>query len=166
MKLQNPLLKHLFPLTKLQYTRVVKEGDEEKELILYFIVQPQEGSRDDNGIVLYSFTCIDYPRHNLSKAKNGITIGEDTLDNKRSMTPNNEIMDVPGKVIYVKAPVQERTFNNYLEMGQWLDAKPGAFATVGDKHYRLTGTDPARMDSNNTILLNNLKDVDWKRINV
>jgi hypothetical protein len=153
-QIQNPLLKHLFPLTKLQYTRVVKEGDEEKELILYFIVQPQEGSRDDSGIVLYSYTCIDYPRHNLSKAKNGITIGEDTLDNKRSMTPNNEIMDVPGKVIYVKAPVQERTFNNYLEMGQWLDAKPGAFATVGDKHYRLTGADPARMDSNNTILLN------------
>lgn len=153
-QIQNPLLKHLFPLTKLQYTRVVKEGDEEKELILYFIVQPQEGSRDDSGIVLYSYTCIDYPRHNLSKAKNGITIGEDTLDNKRSMTPNNEIMDVPGKVIYVKAPVQQETFNSYLEMGQWLDAKPGAFATVGDKHYRLTGTDPARMDSNNTILLN------------
>lgn len=153
-QIQNPLLKHLFPLTKLQYTRVVKEGDEEKELILYFIVQPQEGSRDDSGIVLYSFTCIDYPRHNLSKAKNGITIGEDTLDDKRSMTPNNEIMDVPGKVIYIKAPVQERTFNTYKEMGQWLDAKPGAFATVGDKHYRLTGTDPARMDSNNTILLN------------
>lgn len=153
-QIQNPLLKHLFPLTKLQYTRVIKEGDEEKELILYFIVQPQEGSRDDSGIVLYSFTCIDYPRHNLSKAKNGITIGEDTLDNKRSMTPNNEIMDVPGKVIYVKAPVQQETFNSYLEMGQWLDAKPGAFATVGNKHYRLTGTDPARMDSNNTILLN------------
>lgn len=153
-QIQNPLLKHLFPLTKLQYTRVVKEGDEEKELILYFIVQPQEGSRDDSGIVLYSYTCIDYPRHNLSKAKNGITIGEDTLDNKRSMTPNNEIMDVPGKVIYVKAPVQQETFDSYLEMGQWLDAKPGAFATVGNKHYRLTGTDPARMDSNNTILLN------------
>lgn len=157
-QIQNPLLKYLFPLTKLQYTRVVKEGDEEKELILYFIVQPQDGSRDDSGIVLYSFTCIDYPRHNLSKAKNGITIGEDTIDNKRSMTPNNEIMDVPGKVIYVKATPQSKTFNNYKEMGQWLDAKPGAFATVGTgasaKYYRLTGADPARMDSNNTTYVN------------
>lgn len=157
-QIQNPLLKYLFPLTKLQYTRVVKEGDEEKELILYFIVQPQDGTRDDSGIVLYSFTCIDYPRHNLSKAKNGITIGEDTIDNKRSMTPNNEIMDVPGKVIYVKATPQSKTFNNYKEMGQWLDAKPGAFATVGTgtgaKYYRLTGADPARMDSNNTTYVN------------
>lgn len=79
-RIQNPLLEHLFPLAKLQYTRVVKEKNEEKELILYFIIQPQDGSRDDSGIVLYNFTCIDYPRHYLSKAKNGITIGEDTLD--------------------------------------------------------------------------------------
>ena len=142
--IQNPLLKNLFPLTKLQYTRLTKDGNKEEELILYFIIQPQDGTRDDGGIVLYSFTCIDYPRHVLSKAKNGITIGEDTLDEKRSMTPNNEIMNVDGKVIYVKAPVQYRTdFNTIDDLARWGDAKPGAFAYIPStgKAYRLTGVD-------------------------
>lgn len=150
---QNPLLKHLFPLSKIQYTRVVKEKDKEKELILYFIVQPQDGTRDDSGIVLYNFTCIDYPRHYLSKAKNGITIGEDTLDEKRSMTPNNEIMNVEGKIIYVKAPVQSKMdFANEAQLITWGDAKPGAFAYIPStkKAYRLITTDVTAMY--NTIL--------------
>lgn len=162
--IQNPLLKHLFPLSKIQYTRVIKEKDKEKELILYFVVQPQDGTRDDSGIVLYNFTCIDYPRHYLSKAKNGITIGEDTLDEKRSMTPNNEIMNVDGKVIYVKAPVQSRTdFLNFEQLGTWGDAKPGAFAYIPStkKAYRLTGSDPAGTTTNEkgeTFLAN------WKEL--
>ena len=162
--IQNPLLKHLFPLSKIQYTRVIKEKDKEKELILYFIVQPQDGTRDDSGIVLYNFTCIDYPRHYLSKAKNGITIGEDTLDEKRSMTPNNEIMNVDGRVIYVKAPVQSRTdFLNFEQLGTWGDAKPGAFAYIPStkKAYRLTGSDPAGTVTNEkgeTVLAN------WKEL--
>lgn len=146
--IQNPLLKNLFPLARLQYTRVVKEKDKEKELILYFVVQPQDNSRDDNGIVLYNFTCIDYPRHYLSKAKNGITIGEDTLDNKRSMTPNNEIMNVDGKVIYVPAPVQSKMdFTSETQLITWGDAKPGAFAYVPStkKAYRLITTDVTAM---------------------
>lgn len=158
--IQNPLLKHLFPLTKIQYTRVVKEGNKEKELILYFIVQPQDGTRDDSGIVLYNFTCIDYPRHYLSKAKNGITIGEDTIDEKRSMTPNNEIMNVDGKVIYVKADVQMRTdFLNFEQLATWGDAKPGAFAYIPStkKAYRLTGVNPAETmtDNNGKSYLSN-----------
>lgn len=162
--IQNPLLKHLFPLSKIQYTRVIKERDKEKELILYFIVQPQDGTRDDSGIVLYNFTCIDYPRHYLSKAKNGITIGEDTLDEKRSMTPNNEIMNVDGRVIYVKAPVQSRIdFLNFEQLGTWGDAKPGAFAYIPStkKAYRLTGSDPAGTTTNEkgeTVLAN------WKEL--
>ncbi len=157
---QNPLLKHLFPLSKIQYTRVVKEKNKEKELILYFIVQPQDGTRDDSGIVLYSFTCIDYPRHYLSKAKNGITIGEDTIDEKRSMTPNNEIMNVDGKVIYVKADVQMRTdFLNFNQLATWGDAKPGAFAYIPStkKAYRLTGVNPAETitDNNGNSYLSN-----------
>lgn len=147
-RIQNPLLEHLFPLARLQYTRVVKEKDEEKELILYFVVQPQDGTRDDSGIVLYNFNCIDYPRHYLSKAKNGITIGEDTLDDKRSMTPNNEIMNVDGKVIYVKAPVQSKMdFVNETQLITWGDAKPGAFAYVPStqKAYRLITTDVTAM---------------------
>lgn len=147
-RIQNPLLEHLFPLARLQYTRVVKEKDKEKELILYFVVQPQDGTRDDNGIVLYSFNCIDYPRHYLSKAKNGITIGEDTLDNKRSMTPNNEIMNVDGSVIYVKAPVQSKMdFVNETQLITWGDAKPGAFAYIPStqKAYRLITTDVTAM---------------------
>ena len=146
--IKNPLLKHLFPLTKIQYTRVVKEGNEEKELILYFIVQPQDGTRDDSGIVLYNFTCIDYPRHYLSKAKNGITIGEDTIDEKRSMTPNNEIIDIDGETFYVKADVQMRTdFLNFEQLATWGDAKPGAFAYIPStkKAYRLTGVNPAEV---------------------
>lgn len=146
--IKNPLLKHLFPLTKIQYTRVVKEGNEEKELILYFIVQPQDGTRDDSGIVLYNFTCIDYPRHYLSKAKNGITIGEDTIDEKRSMTPNNEIIDIDGETFYVKADVQMRTdFLNLEQLATWGDAKPGAFAYIPStkKAYRLTGVNPAEV---------------------
>lgn len=146
--IQNPLLKHLFPLSKIQYTRVVKEKDKEEELILYFIVQPQDGTRDDSGIVLYNFTCIDYPRHYLSKAKNGITIGEDTLDEKRSMTPNNEIMNVDGKIIYVKAPVQSKMdFVNEAQLITWGDAKPGAFAYIPStkKAYRLITTDVTAM---------------------
>lgn len=152
-RIQNPLLEHLFPLAKLQYTRVVKEKDEEKELILYFIIQPQDGTRDDSGIVLYNFTCIDYPRHYLSKAKNGITIGEDTLDEKRSMTPNNEIMNVGGSVIYVPAPVQSKMdFANANQLVTWGDAKPGAFAYVPStkKAYRLITTDVSAMY--NTVL--------------
>lgn len=146
--IQNPLLKNLFPLSKIQYTRVTKEKDKEKELILYFIVQPQDGTRDDSGIVLYNFTCIDYPRHYLSKAKNGITIGEDTLDEKRSMTPNNEIMNVDGKIIYVKAPVQSKMdFVNEAQLITWGDAKPGAFAYIPStkKAYRLITTDVTAM---------------------
>lgn len=158
--IQNPLLKHLFPLSKIQYTRVVKEKDKEKELILYFIVQPQDGTRDDSGIVLYNFTCIDYPRHYLSKAKNGITIGEDTIDEKRSMTPNNEIMNVDGKVIYIKADVQMRTdFLNFNQLATWGDAKPGAFAYIPStkKAYRLTGVNPAETitDNNGNSYLSN-----------
>lgn len=148
-EIQNPLLEHLFPLAKLKYTKTTKEGDETKELILYFIIQPQDGTRDDNGIVLYNFTCIDYPRHYLSKAKNGITIGEDTLDPKRSMTPNNDIMNVDGKVIYVKAPVQSRTdFTSLTQIAAWGDAKPGAFAYIPStkKAYRLIAENPAAYD--------------------
>ena len=142
--IDNPFLKKVFPLTKIQYTRVIKSGDKEEELILYFIVQPQEGTRDESGIVLQAFTCVDYPRHVLSKAKNGITIGEDTLDEKRSRTPNNQLLNVDGRVIYVKAPVQSREFKTYDEIGNWIDALPGAFAY--DKKtqtgYRLTKKDP------------------------
>ena len=140
----NPYLKNLFPLAKLQYTRVIKEGDEEEELILYFIVQPQIGSRDDAGIVLQNFTCIDYPRHILSKAKNGITIGDDTIDEELSLTPNNEVPEVEGDSYWIKAPVQSRTnFNSFDEVVLWGDAKPGAFAYVPStgKAYRLIGTD-------------------------
>lgn len=142
--IDNPILKHLFPLSKLKYTRVTKMGDKEEELILYFIVQPEEDSRDESGIVLKSYTCIDYPRHNLSKAKNGITIGEDTLDKKRSMTPNNEIINVDGKIIYVPAPVQSKLdFVNEAQLITWGDAKPGAFAYIPStkKAYRLITTD-------------------------
>ena len=141
--ISNPLLKNLFPLAKLQYTRVIKEGDEEKELILYFIVQPQVGSRDDSGIVLQSFTCIDYPRHVLSKAKNGITIGEDTIDEELSLTPNNEVPEVEGDSYWIKAPVQSRIdFNTFDEITIWGDAKPGAFAYLKStgQAYRLIGT--------------------------
>ena len=140
----NPYLKNLFPLAKLQYTRVIKEGDKEEELILYFIVQPQIGSRDDAGIVLQNFTCIDYPRHVLSKAKNGITIGDDTIDEELSLTPNNEVPEVEGDSYWIKAPVQSRTnFNSFDEVVLWGDAKPGAFAYVPStgKAYRLIGTD-------------------------
>ncbi len=151
---ENPLLKKIFPLSKLQYTKVVREKGTEKEYILYFIVQPQEGTRDDSGIVLYSFDCIDYPRHALSKSKVGITIGEDTLDDKRSMTPNNEIMDVPGRVIYIKAPVEQREFNTINDLNGWLDAKPGAFAYIKNtkKAYRLTGLDPAKKDESGNLI--------------
>lgn len=147
-EIQNPLLEHLFPLAKLKYTKTTKEGDETKELILYFIIQPQDGTRDDNGIVLYNFTCIDYPRHYLSKAKNGITIGEDTLDPERSMTPNNDIMNVDGKVIYVKAPVQSKMdFVSEAQLITWGDARPGAFAYIPStrKAYRLITTDVTAM---------------------
>lgn len=149
--IDNPILKHLFPLSKLKYTRITKTGDKEEELILYFIVQPEEDSRDESGIVLKSYTCIDYPRHNLSKAKNGITIGEDTLDKKRSMTPNNEVPNVDGKVLYVKADVQSRmNFNDYSELGGWLDALPGAFAYIPSENraFRLVNTDPSKKDLN------------------
>lgn len=149
--IDNPILKHLFPLSKLKYTRITKTGDKEEELILYFIVQPEEDSRDESGIVLKSYTCIDYPRHNLSKAKNGITIGEDTLDKKRSMTPNNEVPNVDGKTLYVKADVQSRmNFNNYSELGGWLDALPGAFAYIPSENraFRLVNTDPSKKDLN------------------
>ena len=141
----NPLMEYVFPLSKLKYTRITKCGDKEEELILYFIVQPEEDSRDENGIVLKSYTCIDYPRHNLSKAKNGLTIGEDTVDEKRSMTPNNEVPNVDGMALYTFAPVQERrNFLSYEQLGTWLDARPGAFAYIPstNKAYRLTGVNP------------------------
>lgn len=147
--IDNPLLKHLFPLSKLKYTRITKTGDKEEELILYFIVQPEEDSRDESGIVLKSYTCIDYPRHNLSKAKNGITIGEDTLDEKRSMTPNNEVPNVDGKAIYVKADVQSQmNFSDYSELGGWLDALPGAFAYIPSENraFRLVNPDVNKKD--------------------
>lgn len=156
-QINNPILDNLFPLTKIQYTRIVKQGDEENELILYFIVQPQVGSRDDSGIVLQNFTCIDYPRHNLSKAKMGITIGEDTLDNARSMTPNNEIMNVSGKICYVKAPVQSwLTVQNYAALGNLVDALPGAFAYIPSlgKGYRLIGTEPGKLNGDQTTYTN------------
>lgn len=162
--IDNPVLKHLFPLSKLKYTRITKTGDKEEELILYFIVQPEEDSRDENGIVLKSYTCIDYPRHNLSKAKNGITIGEDTLDEKRSMTPNNEVPNVDGKVLYVKADVQSRmNFNNYSELGGWLDALPGAFAYIPSENraFRLVNTDPSKKDLNDES-----KFINWHELEV
>lgn len=162
--IDNPILKHLFPLSKLKYTRITKTGDKEEELILYFIVQPEEDSRDENGIVLKSYTCIDYPRHNLSKAKNGITIGEDTLDEKRSMTPNNEVPNVDGKVLYVKADVQSRmNFNNYSELGGWLDALPGAFAYIPSENraFRLVNTDPSKKDLNDES-----KFINWYELEV
>jgi hypothetical protein len=162
--IDNPILKHLFPLSKLKYTRITKTGDKEEELILYFIVQPEEDSRDENGIVLKSYTCIDYPRHNLSKAKNGITIGEDTLDEKRSMTPNNEVPNVDGKVLYVKADVQSRmNFNNYSELGGWLDALPGAFAYIPSENraFRLVNTDPSKKDLNDES-----KFINWHELEV
>lgn len=143
--IDNPLMEYVFPLSKLKYTRITKTGNKEEELILYFIVQPEEDSRDENGIVLKSYTCIDYPRHNLSKAKNGLTIGENTIDEKRSMTPNNEIPNVDGMALYTFAPVQERrNFLNYEQLGTWLDARPGAFAYIPstNKAYRLTGINP------------------------
>jgi hypothetical protein len=162
--IDNPILKHLFPLSKLKYTRITKTGDKEEELILYFIVQPEEDSRDESGIVLKSYTCIDYPRHNLSKAKNGITIGEDTLDEKRSMTPNNEVPNVDGKVLYVKADVQSRmNFNNYSELGGWLDALPGAFAYIPSENraFRLVNTDPSKKDLNDES-----KFINWHELEV
>lgn len=162
--IDNPILKHLFPLSKLKYTRITKTGDKEEELILYFIVQPEEDSRDESGIVLKSYTCIDYPRHNLSKAKNGITIGEDTLDKKRSMTPNNEVPNVDGKVLYVKADVQSRmNFNNYSELGGWLDALPGAFAYIPSENraFRLVNTDPSKKDLNDES-----KFINWHELEV
>ena len=162
--IDNPLLKHLFPLSKLKYTRITKTGDKEEELILYFIVQPEEDSRDESGIVLKSYTCIDYPRHNLSKAKNGITIGEDTLDEKRSMTPNNEVPNVDGRAIYVKADVQSRMdFNDYLELGGWLDALPGAFAYIPSENraFRLVNTDPSKKDLNDETKL-----VNWHELEI
>lgn len=162
--IDNPILKHLFPLSKLKYTRITKTGDKEEELILYFIVQPEEDSRDESGIVLKSYTCIDYPRHNLSKAKNGITIGEDTLDEKRSMTPNNEVPNVDGKVLYVKADVQSRmNFNNYSELGGWLDALPGAFAYIPSENraFRLVNTDPSKKDLNDES-----KFINWRELEI
>lgn len=162
--IDNPILKYLFPLSKLKYTRITKTGDKEEELILYFIVQPEEDSRDESGIVLKSYTCIDYPRHNLSKAKNGITIGEDTLDKKRSMTPNNEVPNVDGKTLYVKADVQSRmNFNNYSELGGWLDALPGAFAYIPSENraFRLVNTDPSKKDLNDES-----KFINWYELEV
>ena len=162
--IDNPILKHLFPLSKLKYTRITKTGDKEEELILYFIVQPEEDSRDESGIVLKSYTCIDYPRHNLSKAKNGITIGEDTLDKKRSRTPNNEVPNIDGKVLYVKADVQSRmNFNNYSELGGWLDALPGAFAYIPSENraFRLVNTDPSKKDLNDES-----KFINWYELEV
>ena len=145
-QVKNPLMENLFPLSKLQYTRVTRENDKEEELILYFIIQPQDDSRDESGIVLHNFTCIDYPRHVLSKTKNGITIGEDTIDEKRSMTPNNEVPNTSdGKVLYVKAPVQEfMNVASYDSLPNLAEAKPGTFAYVPStgKAYRLTGVDP------------------------
>lgn len=141
----NPLMKNLFPLAKLQYTRIIKEGDEEKELILYFIVQPQVGSRDESGIVLQNFTCIDYPRHYLSKAKVGLTIGEDTIDEELSLTANNEVPS-SATVFWIPADVQMRTdFNTIAEISAWGDAKPGAFAYIAStgKAYRLISANPA-----------------------
>ena len=150
----NPLLLDIFPMSKIKYTRVIKEGDDLEELVLYFIVQPQENRRDESGITLHSFSCIDYPRHTLSKAKNGLTIGEDTIDNNRSRTPNNELINVDGKVIYVEAPVQSREFNTYEEMGLWADALPGAFAYVKgtNKGYRLTGKENTLKDTNGKLV--------------
>lgn len=141
----NPLMKNLFPLAKLQYTRVIKEGDEEEELILYFIVQPQVGSRDESGIVLQNFTCIDYPRHYLSKAKVGLTIGEDTIDEELSLTANNEVPS-SATVFWIPADVQMRTdFNTIAEIAAWGDAKPGAFAYIAStgQAYRLISANPA-----------------------
>ena len=40
--IDNPILKYLFPLSKLKYTRMTKTGDKEEELILYFIVKPEQ----------------------------------------------------------------------------------------------------------------------------
>lgn len=145
-QVKNPLMENLFPLMKLQYTRVTRENNKDEELILYFIIQPQDDSRDESGIVLHNFTCIDYPRHTLSKSKNGITIGEDTIDEKRSMTPNNEVPNTSdGKVLYVKAPVQEfMNVVSYDSLPNLAEAKPGAFAYIPStgKAYRLTGVDP------------------------
>jgi hypothetical protein len=145
-QIKNPLMENLFPLMKLQYTRVTRENNKDEELILYFIIQPQDDSRDESGIVLHNFTCIDYPRHTLSKSKNGITIGEDTIDEKRSMTPNNEVPNTSdGRVIYVKAPVQEfMNVTSYNSLPNLAEAKPGAFAYIPStgKAYRLTGVDP------------------------
>lgn len=146
----NPLMKNLFPLAKLQYTRIIKEGDEEKELILYFIVQPQVGSRDESGIVLQNFTCIDYPRHYLSKAKVGLTIGEDTIDEELSLTANNEVPS-SATVFWIPADVQMRTdFNTIAEIAAWGDAKPGAFAYIAStgKAYRLISANPASYTEN------------------
>lgn len=145
-QIKNPLMENLFPLMKLQYTRVTRENNKDEELILYFIIQPQDDSRDESGIVLHNFTCIDYPRHTLSKSKNGITIGEDTIDEKRSMTPNNEVPNTSdGRVIYVKAPIQEfMNVASYNSLPNLAEAKPGAFAYIPStgKAYRLIGVDP------------------------
>lgn len=143
-QVHNPFLKNLFPLAKLQYTRVIREGDKEKELILYFIVQPQNGTRDENGIILQNFSCVDYPRHVLSKAKIGLTIGEDTIDEELSLTPNNEVPEIEGQAYWIKADVQSRTdFNSFDEIVLWGDAKPGAFAYIKSTNqaYRLIGSD-------------------------
>lgn len=63
------------------------------------------------------------------------------------MTPNNEVPNVDGKVLYVKADVQSRmNFNNYSELGGWLDALPGAFAYIPSENraFRLVNTDPSK----------------------
>lgn len=144
-KIDNPMLANLFPLAKIQYTKVTRFGDEEEEQILYFIVQPQVGTRDDDGIVLQNFTCVDYPRHNLSKAKVGLTIGDDTIDEELSLTPNNEL-PTSATVFWIPADVQYRTdFNTIAEMAAWADAQPGAFAYIQSTGtaYRLTAASPA-----------------------
>lgn len=167
-QVDNPILKNIFPLSKIKYTQKIKvrkssdsildtdldailsDGEyEEEEMVLYFIVQPQTDTRDENGIVIKSFTCVDYPRHVLSKTKNGITIGEDTLDAKRSRTPNNELPNIDGKVYYIKAPVQKYKFSSYEEISTATDALPGAIAFAEGEAYRLVGTDPVKKDVNN-----------------
>lgn len=163
-EIENPLMDNLFPLSKLQYTREIRVDNRPKEEILYFIVQPEEDSRDENGILLHSYTAIDYPRHVLSKTKQGITIGDDTLDPVRSLTPNNEIMNVEGKIIYIKAEPQTFTVSNYIDLGSLKDAYPGAFAWVSgtEKGYRLTGVNYEETipDINETIYKNWTEDVD------
>ena len=67
------------------------------------------------------------------------------------MTPNNEVPNVDGKVLYVKADVQSRmNFNNYSELGgPHFDSVSGlALSIVGAASMRLNGCDSLSQLSN------------------